>query len=112
MAGPIVQCAEVMCFLTNKKKQWWGIPGLITPLGFTFFLTISKVEDLRNASPATVSRAGIIFVSESDLDWQPVMERSLNKLPAARGDALRHFFKCALFIPSSLRTIASFHPHS
>ena len=33
-----------------------------------------EVEDLRNASPATVSRAGIIFVSESDLDWEPVLQ--------------------------------------
>ena len=33
-----------------------------------------EVEDLRNASPATVSRAGIIFVSESDLDWEPVVQ--------------------------------------
>jgi len=33
-----------------------------------------EVEDLRNASPATVSRAGIIFVSDSDLDWEPVLQ--------------------------------------
>ena len=33
-----------------------------------------EVEDLRNASPATVSRAGIIFVSDSDLDWEPVLK--------------------------------------
>ena len=37
-----------------------------------------EVEDLRNASPATVSRAGIIFVSESDLDWEPVLQSWLN----------------------------------
>ena len=30
-----------------------------------------EVEDLRNASPATVSRAGIIFISEADLGWKP-----------------------------------------
>jgi hypothetical protein len=35
---------------------------------------IFEVEDLRNASPATVSRAGIIYVSESDLDWEPVLK--------------------------------------
>lgn len=51
------------------------------------------MEDLRNASPATVSRAGIIYVSDSDLDWQPVMESRLKKLPAARGDILREFFR-------------------
>ena len=38
-----------------------------------------EVEDLRNASPATVSRAGIIYVSESDLDWEPVLRSWLNR---------------------------------
>ncbi|GMH97336.1 hypothetical protein TrST_g8180 [Triparma strigata] len=38
-----------------------------------------EVEDLRNASPATVSRAGIIYVSASDLDWAPVVEAWANK---------------------------------
>lgn len=53
----------------------------------------NQVEDLRNASPATVSRAGIIYVSDSDLDWQPVMESRLKKLSTARGDVLRGFFR-------------------
>lgn len=30
-------------------------------------------ENLANASPATVSRAGIIYVSDSELGWQPVV---------------------------------------
>jgi len=33
-----------------------------------------EAEDLRNASPATVSRAGIVFVSASDLGFQPLMD--------------------------------------
>jgi len=41
-----------------------------------------EVEDLRNASPATVSRAGIIYVSESDLDWGPVLQSWLQRKPA------------------------------
>jgi len=32
-------------------------------------------EDLRNASPATVSRAGIIYVSSTDLGWQPILDK-------------------------------------
>jgi dynein heavy chain len=40
-----------------------------------------EVEDLRNASPATVSRAGIIFVSDSDLDWEPVLKSWLKQKP-------------------------------
>ena len=33
-----------------------------------------EVEDLRNASPATVSRAGIIYISEADLGWKPMIK--------------------------------------
>ena len=35
---------------------------------------VFEVEDLRNASPATVSRAGIIYVSASDLEWTSIVE--------------------------------------
>ncbi len=40
-----------------------------------------EVETLVNASPATVSRAGIIFVSETDLDWTPTVEGWIRKQP-------------------------------
>ena len=30
-------------------------------------------RDLRNASPATVSRTGIVYVSPNDLGWEPVV---------------------------------------
>jgi len=33
-----------------------------------------EVENLNNASPATVSRCGIIYVSESDLFWEPLFD--------------------------------------
>ena len=38
-----------------------------------------EVEDLRNASPATVSRAGVIFISSNDLGWRPVALGYLKK---------------------------------
>jgi dynein heavy chain len=38
-----------------------------------------EVENLNNASPATVSRAGIIFVSASDLGWKPLIDSWLAK---------------------------------
>ena len=45
-----------------------------------------EVETLVNASPATVSRAGIIYVSETDLDWAPVLEAWVRKQSAAGPD--------------------------
>ena len=49
-----------------------------------------EVETLVNASPATVSRAGIIYVSDTDLDWAPIIEAWVRKRPDAdRQDILR-----------------------
>lgn len=51
-----------------------------------------EVETLANASPATVSRAGIIFVSDIDLDWAPVVEAWVRQRPQQQGVALRRMF--------------------
>lgn len=48
-----------------------------------------EVETLMNASPATVSRAGIIFVSDTDLDWAPVVEAWVRKRPEAQQTIFR-----------------------
>ncbi|PWU94563.1 putative dynein heavy chain [Trypanosoma cruzi] len=36
-----------------------------------------EVENLANASPATVSRAGIIYISDVILGWKPMLESKL-----------------------------------
>lgn len=51
-----------------------------------------EVETLVNASPATVSRAGIIFVSDTDLDWAPVVEGWVRRQPPSQQDLLRSLF--------------------
>ncbi len=38
-------------------------------------------ENLNNASPATVSRAGIIYVSDTELGWQPMVASWLKVCP-------------------------------
>jgi len=56
---------------------------------------VFEVQDLRNASPATVSRAGIIYVSASDLSWEALMQSWLIQRPdlnpnrAAEADILK-----------------------
>eukprot|EP00814_Leptocylindrus_danicus_P009510 CAMPEP_0116004988 /NCGR_PEP_ID=MMETSP0321-20121206/911_1 /TAXON_ID=163516 /ORGANISM="Leptocylindrus danicus var. danicus, Strain B650" /LENGTH=4605 /DNA_ID=CAMNT_0003473357 /DNA_START=128 /DNA_END=13942 /DNA_ORIENTATION=- len=53
-----------------------------------------EVETLVNASPATVSRAGIIYVSDTELDWAPVLESWIRKRPDSnRKDVLRSLVK-------------------
>jgi dynein heavy chain len=42
---------------------------------------VFEVQDLRNASPATVSRAGIIYVSDTDLGWEPIVKAWLLRRP-------------------------------
>ena len=64
-----------------------------------------EVETLVNASPATVSRAGIIYVSETDLDWAPVIEAWVQNRPEeGRKTILRNliekwFGKCSATDP-------------
>lgn len=32
-----------------------------------------EIDNLRNATPATVSRAGVLFINETDIGWMPYM---------------------------------------
>ena len=36
---------------------------------------VFEMDSLKNASPATVSRAGILYINEADIGWAPVMEK-------------------------------------
>jgi dynein heavy chain, axonemal len=53
---------------------------------------VFEVEDMQNASPATVSRAGIIFVSSTDLDWEPVVQSWLKSKPGHISSLLQQLF--------------------
>jgi dynein heavy chain len=50
-------------------------------------------ENLNNASPATVSRAGIIYVSDSELGWRPLVASWLSGRRAADVEALKPCFE-------------------
>jgi dynein heavy chain len=40
---------------------------------------VFEIQSLKNATPATVSRAGILYINESDVGWRPFVDCWLNK---------------------------------
>jgi dynein heavy chain len=50
-----------------------------------------EVEDLSQASPATVSRAGMIYLNVEDLQWWPYAESWLQRKAAAGSDQVLTF---------------------
>ena len=55
-------------------------------------------ENLLNASPATVSRAGIIYVSDSVLGWVPPVATWLESRRPQEAKVLKEFFDKCLFV--------------
>jgi dynein heavy chain len=48
---------------------------------------VFEINSLKNATPATVSRAGILYINETDIGWKPFVESWLQKRDQANVDA-------------------------
>jgi dynein heavy chain len=57
-----------------------------------------EIANLRNATPATVSRGGVLFINESDIGWTPYMnawlERSQKKMTVKKEGMLGNMPIC------------------
>ena len=53
---------------------------------------VFEINSLKNATPATVSRAGILYVNESDIGWRPFVDTWLASRDPAEAQLLSQFF--------------------
>ncbi|GBG27447.1 Dynein heavy chain 17, axonemal [Hondaea fermentalgiana] len=54
---------------------------------------VFEINSLKNATPATVSRAGILYINETDIGWRPFVESWLTTLPNEMAkDLIPQFF--------------------
>ncbi|CAH1639911.1 unnamed protein product [Spodoptera littoralis] len=63
-----------------------------------------EISNLRTATPATVSRAGILYINAQDLGWNPYVTSwvETRKIPAEKSNLVVLFDK---YIPSCLETV-------
>jgi dynein heavy chain len=51
-----------------------------------------EIQDMKHASPATVSRGGVLFINETDVGWKPYVESWREKLDATAQSAFYLMF--------------------